>query len=76
MSKVIGKPLAVEPSSPPSGAVDHSTRSPTNSASVNPLFMPGSAVPKAGDSTGWTGTIALALPTGPLEPRPPSRTWS
>jgi hypothetical protein len=76
MSKVIGKPLAVEPSSPPSGAVDHSTRSPTNSASVNPLFMPGSVVPKVGDLTEWTGTIALALPTGPHEPRPPSRTWS
>ena len=76
MSKVIGKPLAVEPSSPPSGAVDRSTRSPTNSASVNPPFMRGSVGPKASDSTEWTGTIALALPTGPLEPRPPSRTWS
>jgi hypothetical protein len=76
MSKVIGKPLAVEPSSPQSGAVDHSTRSPTNSASVNPLSTPGSVVPKADDLTEWTGTIALALPTGPLEPRPPSRNWS
>ena len=39
MNKVIGKPLAVEPSLPPSGAVDRSTRSPTNSASVNPPFI-------------------------------------
>ena len=76
MSKVIGRPLAARPSSPPSGAVDPSTRSPKNSASVNPLSMPGSAVPKASDWTGWTGTIALALPARPLEPGPPSRTWS
>ena len=76
MSKVIGKPLAVEPSSPPSGAVDRSTRSPTNSASVNPLFMRGSVGPKASDSTGWTGTIARALHAPPREPKPPSRIWS
>jgi hypothetical protein len=76
MSKVIGKPLDVELSSPPSGAVDRSTRSPTNSVSVNPLFMRGSVVPKASDSTEWTGTIALALHAPPREPKPPSRTWS
>ncbi len=76
MSKVIGQPLAVEPSSPPSGAVDRSTRSPTNSASVNPLFMPWSVVPKASDSTEWTGTIAPAPHTRPLELKPPSSTWS
>jgi len=76
MSKVIGKPLAVEPSSPPSEAVDRSTRSPTNSASVNPLFMRGSVGPKASDSTGWTGTIAPALQAQPLEPKTPSRIWS
>jgi hypothetical protein len=76
MSKVTGKPLAVEPSSPPSGAVDHSTMSSTNSASVNPLFMSGSTVPTASDLIGWTGTIALVLPTVPLEPMPPSRIWS
>ena len=39
MNKVIGKPLAVEPLQGPSAAVDRSTRSPTNSASVNPPFM-------------------------------------
>jgi hypothetical protein len=61
---------------PPSGAVDRSTRSPTNSASVNPRSMPGSAGPKASDSTEWTGTVAPALPTPPLEPKPPSRIWS
>jgi hypothetical protein len=44
MSKVIGTPLDDEPSSPPSGVVDPSTSSPTNSASVNPLFTPESAV--------------------------------
>ena len=76
MSKVIGKPLAAGPSSPPSGAVDRSTRSPTNSASVNPLFMRGSVGPKASDSTGWTGTIARALHAPPHEPKPPSRIWS
>ncbi len=76
MSKVIGKPLAVVPSSPPTGAVDRSTRSPTNSASVNPLFMRGSVGPKASDSTEWTGTIARALHAPPREPKPLSRTWS
>jgi hypothetical protein len=76
MSKVNGKPLDVEPSSLPSAAVDRSTRSPTNSVSVNPLFMPGSAGLTASDSTEWTGTIAPALPTPPHEPKPPSRIWS
>ena len=47
MSKVSGKLLDVEPSSLPSAAVDRSTRSPTNSVSVNPLSMPGSAGPTA-----------------------------
>ncbi len=68
MSKVIGKPLAVEPSSPPSGAVDRSTRTLTNSASVNPLFMRGSVGPKASDSTGWTRT------NRPCTPRTTTRT--
>ena len=76
MSKVIGKLSAGEPSSPPSGAVDRSTRSPTNSASVNPLSMRGSVGPKASDSTEWTGTIALALHAQPREPKPPLRIWS
>ena len=76
MNKVIGKPLAVEPSLPPSAAVDRSTRSPTNSASVNPPFMRGSVVPKASASTEWTGTIAPAHHAQPLEPKPPSRAWS
>jgi hypothetical protein len=76
MSKVIGKPFAVEPSSPPSEAVDPSTRSPTNSASVNPLFIPGFVGHKATDSTEWTGTIAPACHTPPREPKPPSRIWS
>jgi hypothetical protein len=76
MSKEIGKPLAVEPSSLPSGAVDRSTRSPTDSASVNPPFMRGSVGLKACDSTEWTGTITPALQTPPLGPKPPSRTWS
>jgi hypothetical protein len=76
MSKGIGKPLVVEPSSPPSGAVDRNTRSPSNSASVNPLFMRGSVGPRASDSTEWTGTIVPALHTPPLEPRPPSRIGS
>jgi hypothetical protein len=73
MSKVIGMPLAVKPSSPPSGAVGRSTRSPTNSASVNPRFMPGSVVLKVSDSAESTGTIAPPLHTPPPEPRPPSR---
>ena len=76
MSKVVGKPLAVEPSLPPSGAVDRNTRSPTNSASVNPPFMRGSVVPTASDSTEWIGTIAPALHARPLELKPPSRIWS
>jgi hypothetical protein len=76
MSKVIEKPSAGEPSSPPSGAVDRSTRSPTNSASVNPLSMRGSVGPKASDSTEWTGTIAPALQVQLLEPTPPLRIWS
>jgi hypothetical protein len=76
MSKVIGKPLDVGPSSPPSGVVDRSMRSPTNSVSVNPLSMRGSAGPKASDSTEWTGTIAPALHAQPHEPMPPSRIWS
>ena len=76
MSKVIGKPLDVGPLSLPSGAVDRSTRSPTNSVSVNPLSMPGSAGPKASVSTEWTGMIAPALHAPPHEPKPPSRIWS
>jgi hypothetical protein len=76
MSKVSAKPLAVEPSSPPSGAVDRNTRSPTDSASVNPPFMPGSVGPKASDSTEWTGTLAPALHARPRELEPPSRIWS
>ena len=75
MSKVIGKPLVVEPSSPPSGAVDRSTRSPTNSASVNPRFMPGSVVLKVSDLTESTGTTAPARHTPSPEPKPPSRIW-
>src|SRR4051812_43679226 len=75
MSKVIGKPLAGEPSSPPSEAVDRSTRPPTNSASVNPLSMRGSVGLKASDSTERAGTITPALPTPPPGPRPRSRTW-
>ena len=76
MNKVIGKPLSVEPLLPPSAAVDRSTRSPTNSASVNPPFMRGSVVPKANASTEWTGTIAPAHHAQPLEPKLPSRAWS
>jgi hypothetical protein len=76
MSKVIGRPLAVGPSLPPSGAADRSTRSPANSASVNPLFRRGSIGPKASVSTEWTGTIAPALHRPPREPKPPSKTWS
>ena len=76
MSKVSGKPLDAEPSSPPFGAVDRSTRSPTNLASVNPLFMPGSVGPKTSDSTAWTGTTAPALHAPLLELKLPSRIWS
>src|SRR4029079_3154992 len=76
MRKRIGKLTDVVPSSSPCAAVDRSTRSPTNSASVNPRFMPGSVVLKVSDSTEWTGTIALAFHIQPLEPKPPSRTWS
>jgi hypothetical protein len=76
MSKVIGTPSAGEPSSLPSGAVDRSTWSPTNSASANPLSIRGSVGPKASDSTEWTGTIAPALHSQRLEPKPPSRIWS
>ncbi len=67
MSKGIGKPLDIVPSLPPYGAVDRSTKSPTNSASVNPRFMPGSVVLRASGSTEWTGTIAPALHTQPLK---------
>jgi hypothetical protein len=49
MSKVIGTPLAVEPSLLLSAAVDPSTRSPSNSASVNRRSMPGSTGPEASD---------------------------
>jgi hypothetical protein len=76
MSKGIGKPLVVAPSSLPSGAVDRSTRSRSNLASVNPLFIRGSVGPKASDSTASTGTIAPVLHTPPREPKPPSRIWS
>ena len=76
MSKVIGKSLADEPSSPPSEAVARSTRSLTIAMSVNPLFIIGSAMPRAGDSTEWTGMIAPAPHGKPLGPRPPSRIWS
>ena len=76
MSKVIGTPLAVKPSSPPSGAVGRSTRSPANLASVNPRFMPGSVVLKVSDWAELPGTIAPPRHTPPSEPRPPSRIWS
>jgi hypothetical protein len=76
MSKVIGRPSAVEPSSLPSGAADRSTKSPTISALVNLPFIPGSIGPEASASTEWTGTIAPAPHMPPREPKPPSRTWS
>ena len=72
MSKVIGKSLDDEPSSPPSEAVARSTRSLTISMSVNPLFILGSAMPKASDSTEWAGTITPAPHGKPLGPMPPS----
>src|SRR4051812_15788318 len=71
MSKVIGKPLDVEPSSPPSGAVDRSTRSPTNSVTVNPLSMPESAEPTASTSTEWAAYHAT--PARPSRPPPERR---
>ena len=77
MSKVIGKPLAVEPSSPPSGAVDRSTRSPTNSASVNPPSMHWvrRAQGQRLDRVDWHDRPCT--PHGPpLGPKPPSRIWS
>jgi hypothetical protein len=76
MSKVSGKPLDDELSSPPSEAVDRSTRSLTLSMSASPPFLIGSTTPKASDSTEWTGTIAPAPPAQSHEPRPPSRIWS
>ena len=76
MSKVNGKPLADEPSSPPSEAVARITRSFTNSMSVNPLFMRGSVGPKASDSTESTGTIFPAPHARPRELQPPLRIWS
>src|SRR5512135_214159 len=76
MSKVIAKPRAAEPSSPPSEVVDRSTRSPTNSMSASPWFIIGSSTPDANGSIEWTGTIAPALQGRPHGPRPPSRIWS
>src|SRR5262249_6167622 len=76
MNKVSGKPLEDGPSSPPYGAVDLSTRSPTHSASVNPRSIIGSATPEASGSIAWTGAIAPASHGRPLGPMQPSRIWS
>ena len=76
MSKVIGKPLADEPSSPLSEAVARNTRLPTNSMSANPPFIIGSTTPKASGSIAWTGTIDPVPHGTPLGPILPSRIWS
>src|SRR4051794_19590531 len=68
MSKEIGMPLVVGPSSPPSDGGNPNTPPPASSTSASPWSITGSSMLKGNDSTEWTGTTG-PMPQGPTQDR-------